>query len=115
MSSTKIIDLLNNELSELQAIDVLCLDVEHLTTVTSHMIICSGRSTRHVKAIAENLIEKSKKLNYKPLSQSGIENGEWALIDFGEVVIHVMLPDIRAFYNLEGLWQQPPSSNTVAS
>ena len=104
MNTNELLKQINFELDDLQAIDVNVLDVQELTSVTDYMVICSGRSTRHVKSLADNLIEKLKKQQVKALSQSGIDAGEWALIDYGDIVVHVMLPDIRAFYNLEGLW-----------
>ena len=93
-------------LDEMQAIDVTAIDVSKQTTITDHMIICSGRSSRHVKAIAQDLMEKLKAQGTPAVSNHGLEHGEWALIDFGYCVIHVMVPDSRAYYNIEGLWQE---------
>ncbi|KTC78246.1 ribosome silencing factor [Legionella brunensis] len=95
-------------LDDNQAIDVVTIDVKQQTSVTDYMIICSGRSSRHVKAIAELVIEKMKGEGLPPLSQNGLETGEWVLVDFGDFVLHVMQSDTRSFYNLEGLWQNPP-------
>ncbi len=92
-------------LEDIQAIDVVTINVTNLTSVTDYMIISSGRSSRHVKAIAQDSVEKMKAAGLPVLSQTGLESGEWALIDFGDVVLHVMQPDTRAFYNIEGLWQ----------
>ncbi|ASQ45800.1 ribosome silencing factor [Legionella clemsonensis] len=94
-------------LDDNQAIDIITIDVTQQTSVTDYMIICSGRSSRHVKAIAELVIEKMKAENLIPLSQNGLETGEWVLVDFGDFVLHVMQADVRSFYNLEGLWQNP--------
>lgn len=96
-----------NALDEIHAIDIVVIDVKDQTSITDHMVICSGRASRHVKAIAEVVVEKMKAFNIRALSQTGLENGEWALIDFGDFVLHVMQPEFRAFYNLEGLWQHP--------
>lgn len=93
-------------LDDNQAINVVTLDVSAQTTVTDFMIIASGRSSRHVKAIAGKTMEDMKKAGLPSLGEHGLENGEWVLIDFGDYVLHVMQPDIRAFYNLEGLWQE---------
>ncbi len=104
-----------DELNELQAADIKEIDVYGKTSVTDLFIICSGRSTRHVKAIASKLIEKLKHLDYPPLSNTGLDTGEWALIDSGDVIIHIMTPEVRAFYNLEGLWtfdEKESSSNS---
>lgn len=92
-------------LDEMHAIDLVCIDVREQTSITDEMIICSGRSSRHVKSIATTVLEKMKHDGYPAFSKTGIEHGEWALLDFGEIILHVMQPDSRAFYNLEELWQ----------
>lgn len=97
-------------LDDIQAIDVTVIDVKQQTSVTDYMIICSGRSSRHVKAIAELVIEQMKAAGLAALSHNGLEIGEWVLVDFGDFVLHVMQPDSRAFYNLEGLWQNNPAN-----
>ncbi len=103
---------LQKALDDIQSIDVIVIDVREQTSVTDYMIICSGRSSRHVKAIAEKVAEQMKIAGLAALSQNGLENGEWVLLDFGDFVLHVMQPDSRAFYNLEGLWQTNPPSGS---
>lgn len=93
-------------LDENQAIDVVALDVHEQTSITDQMVICSGRSSRQVKAIAEHVMEKMKAQGFSVLGLSGLQTSEWVLVDFGFLVLHVMQPDTRAFYNLEGLWRQ---------
>ena len=95
-------------LDDIQAIDIVTIDVREQTSVTDYMIVCSGRSSRHVTAIAEQVAEQMKAAGLAALSQNGLEAGEWVLIDFGDFVLHVMQNDTRAFYNLEGLWQNNP-------
>ena len=95
-------------LEDIQAIDVTVIDVSQHTTITDFMVICSGRSSRHVKAIAEYIMEQMKTTGLPALGNSGLAGGDWALVDFGDVVVHVMQPESRAFYNLEGLWQNLP-------
>lgn len=102
---TPLVQQLLATLDENHAIDVVVIDVQAHTTITSYMIICSGRSSRQVKSIAELTMEKMKKCGYRSYGESGLQHAEWVLIDFGEAVLHVMQPDIRAFYHLEGLWQ----------
>lgn len=92
------------ELDELQASDIKEIDVLGKTSVTDLLFVCSGRSTRHVKSIATKLIEKLKHSNEPPLGTSGLDTGEWALIDCGDIIVHIMTNEVRAFYNLEGLW-----------
>lgn len=101
-----LLDKLLISLNEIQAFDVVTLNVTNITTVTDYMIVCSGRSVRHVKSIADNIIEDLKKEGFSAFSASGLTHGEWVLVDFGDVVVHIMQPEKRAFYNLEGLWQE---------
>jgi ribosome-associated protein len=91
-------------LDDLKAVDTTFLDVRHLTTVTDAMVIASGRSDRHVRAIASAVVEQCKKAGYRPLGVEGQKAGDWVLVDLGELVVHVMLPRVREFYNLEKLW-----------
>jgi ribosome-associated protein len=91
-------------LDDLKALDVSLLDVRHLTTVTDTMIVASGRSDRHVRAIADAVVEQCKKEGHRPIGVEGQSVGEWVLVDLGDVVVHVMLPRTREFYNLEKLW-----------
>lgn len=92
-------------LDDNQAVDIVTIEVSNQTSVTDFMVICNGRSSRHVKAIAMNTMEKMKQAQVAILGSHGLDSGEWALIDFGDFVLHVMQPDARSFYNLEGLWQ----------
>jgi ribosome-associated protein len=91
-------------LDDLKALDVSVLDVRHLTTVTDTMVVASGRSDRHVRAIADAVVDKCKKEGYRPIGVEGEKVGEWVLVDLGDVVVHVMLPRAREFYSLEKLW-----------
>ena len=94
-------------LDDLKAVDATFLDVRHLTTVTDTMVIASGRSDRHVRAIASEIVGQSKKAGFKPIGVEGQQSGDWVLVDLGDVVVHVMLPRVREFYNLEKLWDMP--------
>ena len=97
-------------LEDIQAIDVVVIDVSKQTTITDYMVICSGRSSRHIKAVASHIMEHMKAEGVPSLSCSGLESGEWVLVDLGDFIVHVMQPESRAFYNLEGLWQGSVSS-----
>jgi len=95
-------------LDDLKAQSLTRLDVRHLTSMTDEMIIVSGRSDRHVRAIAQALLERCKAEGYEPLGVEGLESGEWVLVDLGDVVVHIMLPKVRDFYSLEKLWGIAP-------
>jgi ribosome-associated protein len=93
-------------LDDIQAIDVKVIDVHKITSVTDYMIIASGRASRHVKAIAEKVMFDMKSAGLPALNASGLEQGDWALIDLGDFVLHIMQPESRTYYNLEGLWEE---------
>lgn len=107
------IDTLKNlaieALEELKARDITQLDVSKLTEVTDLMLIASGTSTRHVAALAQNLVEKAKADGLHPRGVEGGENADWVLVDLGDIVVHVMLPEARALYDLERLWADLPN------
>lgn len=91
-------------LEDQKAEDIRCLDVTHLTSITDSMIIASGRSDRHVRALADALIERCGEAGRKAIGVEGQQGGEWVLLDFGEVVVHLMLRRTREFYDIEKLW-----------
>ena len=93
-------------LDDIHAIDVTVIDVSKHTTITDYMIVCSGRSSRHVKAVANHVMEHMKDAGCPAMNQSGLEGGDWALVDFGDFIVHVMQPETRALYNIESLWQE---------
>lgn len=94
-------------LDEGKALDVRTLDVAHLTTITDWMIVASGRSDRHVKALADAVVEAGREAGWRPTGVEGTRQAEWVLVDFQDVVVHVMQPAMREFYNLEKLWDLP--------
>jgi ribosome-associated protein len=87
-----------------KAESIVVLDLHNLTSIADAFIICSGRSSRQVAAIAEFIRTDLKKDDIKPLSVEGMKDGHWVLLDYGHVVIHVFYDPIRSFYDLEGLW-----------
>lgn len=91
-------------IDELKGQDVVELDVRTLTDVTDCLVIASGRSDRHVKSLAQNVIEKAKAAGIRPLGVEGLDEGDWVLVDLCDVVVHVMQPDTRDYYEIEKLW-----------
>ena len=91
-------------LEELKAKDVREIDVRGKTSIADLLVIASGTSARHVKSIADEVSKYAKKAGVMPLGVEGEQEGEWVLVDLGDVIVHVMLPRIREFYGLERLW-----------
>lgn len=96
--------LVVNTLDDLKAREVAVLDVRDKTAIADLMIVASGTSDRHVKAIAETIAYRAKEAGETPLGCEGLAEGEWALVDLNGIVVHVMLPKVRDFYQLERLW-----------
>jgi ribosome-associated protein len=102
-------------LEDMKAVNVKVLDVRGLTDVADTMIVASGTSDRHVRAIAERVIERSKAVGRRPMGTEGRADSEWVLVDLQDVLVHVMLPRVREFYALEQLWEVPAGSRRAAS
>jgi len=98
-------DLVINALEDLKAVDVTVLDVRGKSSVTDFMVIASGTSGRHVKAMANSVVVEAKKAGINPLGVEGEASSEWVLVDLVDVVVHIMLPETREFYQLEKLWE----------
>lgn len=104
MNSEQLSELVMDALDDVKAQDIVRLDVRDMTTVTDYMIVASGTSNRHVQALVENVAEKARTAGHKPIGVEGEEGGEWVLLDLQDALVHVMLPKVREFYNLEKLW-----------
>ena len=97
--------LVVSSLEDFKATDIVVIDVSDRSSLTERMVIASGNSTRHVKSMAEQLIVKAKAAENPPLGVEGEREGEWVLVDLNDVIAHLMLPQTRAFFNLEKLWE----------
>lgn len=105
MRSEDLVNLAIAALEDIKAQDITTIDVREKTSITDYMVIASGTSSRHVKSLVDNVLEKVKEQGVRPLGSEGLDSGEWALLDLGDIVVHVMLPTARQFYDLERLWQ----------
>lgn len=99
-----LVKIIENALADMKAVNITVLDVRGLTDVADTMIIASGTSDRHVKSIAERVAYDAKQAGFRAMGVEGERDGEWALVDLNDVIVHVMLPRVREFYRLESLW-----------
>jgi ribosome-associated protein len=117
MQSDELLKLAQTSLEDMKARDLRVLDVRGLTSVTDYLLIASGTSDRHVRSLAQALVESAKQAGLSPLGVEGQESGEWVLVDLCDVVVHVMQPRTREFYKLEDLWAvgNDMATNTTGS
>ena len=104
LSGEVVLSIAKDALDDLKALEPVTLDVRELSSVTDYLLVASGTSSRHVKSLAENVLMKAKASGIRPLGVEGERTGDWVLVDFGDVVVHVMQPATRSFYDLERLW-----------
>lgn len=98
-------DMVLNALEDFKAIDIQKIDVSGQNPLTDLFVIASGSSLRHIKSMADNLVVKAKEAGVPPLGVEGGRQAEWVLVDLNDIIVHLMLPQTRAFYNLEKLWE----------
>jgi ribosome-associated protein len=115
MNSEALTDLVVDALEDVKARDIVRLDVRDMTAVTDYMVVASGTSNRHIKALVDNVAEKAKAAGHRPIGIEGEDGGEWVLLDLQDTLVHVMLPKVREFYNLEKLWSISPSGNVTTT
>ena len=115
MNSEELSDLVVDALDDIKGQDIVKLDVRDMTTVTDYMVVASGTSNRHVQALVENVADKAKQAGHKPIGIEGESGGEWVLLDLQDTLVHVMLPKVREFYNLEKLWSLSPTGDLAAT
>lgn len=97
--------LVLSTLEEFKAVDVKSVDVTGLSPLTDHFVVASGNSTRHVKSMADKLVQAAKAEGVQPLGVEGEREAQWILVDLNDIIVHLMLPQARAFYNIEKLWE----------
>lgn len=93
-----------DKIEDVKGRDIIDIDVTNKSSITDALLICSGDSKRHVVSIAQNLVQQSKQAGETPLNVEGQDTGEWVLIDYGDVIVHIMQDQIRDLYQLEKLW-----------
>ncbi|MEM8489238.1 MAG: ribosome silencing factor [Pseudomonadota bacterium] len=111
ISPDDLVELVVDALDDLKGVNTVCLDVSAQSEVMDYLVISSGNSNRHVKSLADSVTQKAKAAGTRPLGIEGADTGEWVLVDLGDVVVHVMQPATRDFYDLERLWTPIPESN----
>ncbi len=104
MEPVELKELICKELDEHKAVDITVLDVEHLTVMTDFFVICTAKSNKQVKALAEFVTEKLEEYDQKPFHADGLAEGKWAVLDYGTVIVHIFNDETRMFYCLEKLW-----------
>jgi ribosome-associated protein len=103
-----------SHLEDAKAEDIVTIDLNGKAVIADGMIVASGRSNRHVGAIADQLVEKLKSDGRKDLRIEGMPNADWVLVDAGDVIVHIFRPEVRSFYNLEKLWSDHAPDERVA-
>lgn len=108
MSAAQLRDHVVKALDDLKGVDITAIEVTDITTITDFMVLVSGTSNRHVKAMVEEVVDAAKTHGERVVGIEGRETHEWVLIDLGDVVVHVMQKQAREFYDLERLWTEVP-------
>ncbi|MEQ9546032.1 ribosome silencing factor [uncultured Marinobacter sp.] len=115
MQAEQLKDLVISALGEVKAQDVSVIDVRDRTSVTDYMVLASGTSNRHLKSLADSVIAEAKEQGVRASNVEGNNVSDWILVDLGDVVVHVMMPATREFYDLERLWRDAPDLGVAGS
>ena len=112
MNIEQLLSIVKDALEDKKAGDIEVLDVRNKSSIADFMVVATGNTSRQVVALAQHLIEKAKSYGQRPLGDEGFNAGEWVLVDLGDIIVHIMQPDTRDFYQLEKLWSEV---NTVSN
>jgi ribosome-associated protein len=108
------LDLVLTALDEKKGVDIVTLDVSHLTQMMDCLVVCTGTSNVHIRGLADGVLEKMKEQGYKGVRAEGYNEARWVLLDYGDVVLHIFSEDDREFYRLEEFWQGAPRIEAAA-
>jgi len=106
----KLQNMARKALEDIKGQDIASLDIRKLTTIADYMLVVTATSSRHARSLAEELVKRCKEAGIQPRSLEGLEQGEWVLIDLGDVIVHVMQASMRKLYDLESLWKLSPGA-----
>lgn len=110
MNSKAVIEMAVTSLEDMKGVDLVVIDIIGKSSIADAMVVVTGTSQRHVRSMAEQVRLSAKAANHPPLGVEGAESSDWVLVDLGDVIVHVMTEEKRAFYSLEKLWLVGPSS-----
>jgi len=99
-------------LDDSKAEEITTIDIKEKSALADYMVIASGRSNRHVSAVADHLLRELKSTGHKSVKVEGLQSADWVLIDIGDIIVHLFRPEVREFYSLEKMWQMPASEET---
>jgi len=113
MEREELRELVIDALEDIKGINIRVMDVHGKTTITDIMVVVTGNSSRQVKALVDSVVSRCKEQGINPIGVEGVDAGEWALIDLDDIIVHVMQPSVREFYNIEKLWgEDSPDTQT---
>ncbi|HVF15653.1 MAG TPA: ribosome silencing factor [Steroidobacteraceae bacterium] len=113
--ANEVVSIVESAMDDIKAVNVRVLDVRKLTDIADTLVIASGNSDRHVRSIADRVVEFAKKAGFRPMGVEGERDGEWVLVDLQDVIVHIMLPRVREFYRLESLWDVSAARREAAA